>query len=130
MSGKIVLIGEINADIDSHPSVVGMMSGLDLQANYIEALLDDRYFWQPPYLDYAMGFAIMATFELILIVFSRSWLKLILLTVALFVAAAASLVLMVNLPHWYVNPSLVSALALFIRLLHVLFVPAERATES
>jgi hypothetical protein len=130
LSGKIVLIGEINTDVDSHPSVVGQMSGLDLQANYIEALLDDRYFRPAPILDYVLGFVILAFLELIVIVFRHSWLKIGLLTVALFVAAAASLVLMVNLPHWYVNPSLVGALAVFIRLLHVLFVPAERVAET
>jgi hypothetical protein len=130
LSGKIVLIGEINADLDSHPTVVGMMSGLYLQANYIEALLDDRYFRPTPILDYALGFAILAVFELIIIVFRHSWSKIVLLILGLFLAAVGLLYLMTNLLGWYANPALISALGVSIRLLHVLFVPAERAAES
>ncbi|MGA7926678.1 MAG: CHASE2 domain-containing protein, partial [Candidatus Sulfotelmatobacter sp.] len=41
--GNIVLIGE-RTDRDQHNTVNGKMPGYELQANYIEALLDDRYF--------------------------------------------------------------------------------------
>jgi hypothetical protein len=41
--GQIVLIAE-NSDPDQHKSVIGELPGYVLQANYIEALLDDRCF--------------------------------------------------------------------------------------
>jgi hypothetical protein len=41
--GKIILIGE-NSEYDQHESVFDEVPGYILQANYIEALLDDRYF--------------------------------------------------------------------------------------
>jgi hypothetical protein len=41
--GRIVLIAE-NSDQDQHKSVIGELPGYVLQANYIEALLDDRCF--------------------------------------------------------------------------------------
>jgi CHASE2 domain-containing sensor protein len=44
LHSRIVLIGESNPDRDKHRSVVGQVTGVYLQANYIEALLDDRYY--------------------------------------------------------------------------------------
>jgi hypothetical protein len=43
LRGKIVLIGERSAD-DQHQSVLGTVPGVVLQANYLESILDDRYF--------------------------------------------------------------------------------------
>jgi hypothetical protein len=43
LRGKIVVIGE-HSDADEHQSVLGTVPGVVLQANYLEALLDDRYF--------------------------------------------------------------------------------------
>lgn len=40
---RIVVVGEINEN-DVHETVVGRLPGFVLQANYIESLLDDRYF--------------------------------------------------------------------------------------
>lgn len=46
LKGRIVLIGERNRDQDTHSTIVGVIPGFYLQANYIEALLDDRFY--PP----------------------------------------------------------------------------------
>lgn len=43
LKGKIVLIGEYS-EADRHESVIGSVPGFLLQANYIESLLDDRYY--------------------------------------------------------------------------------------
>jgi hypothetical protein len=43
LSSKIVVVGEETGDI--HESVLGRVPGAVLQANYIESLLDDRYFF-------------------------------------------------------------------------------------
>lgn len=44
MNGAIVVIGDHNGDADKHPSLHGLTYGVDLQANYIAALLDQRYY--------------------------------------------------------------------------------------
>jgi len=44
----IVVIGNRIAD-DFHPSVIGTVPGVVLQANYIESLLDGRYFTPVPF---------------------------------------------------------------------------------
>jgi CHASE2 domain-containing sensor protein len=43
LRGKIVVVGASDAD-DRHRSAIGKVHGFILQANYIEALLDQRYF--------------------------------------------------------------------------------------
>jgi hypothetical protein len=45
LRGRIVVVAETGKAIDQHDTaVIGRVSGATLQANYIEALLDDRYF--------------------------------------------------------------------------------------
>jgi hypothetical protein len=43
LKGNLVLIGEYS-EADTHESVIGNVPGFLLQANYIESLLDDRYY--------------------------------------------------------------------------------------
>ena len=45
----VVIIGDSRDDQDIHPSVIGLVPGVVLQANYIESLLDDRYLIPVPY---------------------------------------------------------------------------------
>ncbi len=54
LRGKVVVIGEATEG-DKHASVVGDVPGYLLHANYIESLLDDRYF-RPvyPFLEFAL----------------------------------------------------------------------------
>lgn len=44
MNGAIVVVGDHIGDADKHPSLQGIRYGVDLQANYIAALLDQRYY--------------------------------------------------------------------------------------
>ena len=129
LSGKIVLVGEIN-EVDEHPSVVGRMPGVYLQANFIEALLDDRYYRPIPFLDYVFGFAFLVGLELVLIVYRNQWLKLALLIAGLFIVSLAIVYLSVKLLGWYVNPGPVGAAAILIKLLHVAFTRAEKDLEE
>ena len=104
MAGHVVIIGEINHDLDDHLTVVGRMPGLLVQANYIEALLDDRLFRPIPGLDYALGFLFMAALELILILYRGRVLQLILMLLLLAACSIAFLFCMVKFPAWYVDP--------------------------
>jgi CHASE2 domain-containing sensor protein len=129
MRGKIVVVGEINWDLDAHRTVVGKMPGVYAQANYIEALLDDRYFRPIPFLDYVSGFVILAALELILIVYRGRWWTMALLIGALFVLALALLYMTIMHLGWYVNPAALGVIAVTIKLVHALFGRAEQAVE-
>ena len=48
LRGKIVVVGDWTNPGDQHPSMLGVVPGIVLQANYIEALLDDRFFKPVP----------------------------------------------------------------------------------
>jgi len=55
-------------DMDSHFSVVGEVPGYILQANYVEALLDGRYFRAVAgWVNYVAGFLIYLAFHWVLI---------------------------------------------------------------
>ncbi len=64
--GRIVIVGETGGAIDRHDSgVVGEVPGTVLQANYIEALLDERYFRSAPEpVNYVVGFLLFLALEL------------------------------------------------------------------
>lgn len=44
INGAIVVVGDHNGDVDRHNTPHGPIYGVDLQANYIAALLDQRYY--------------------------------------------------------------------------------------
>ena len=44
LNGAVAVVGEHYGDRDIHPTIGGFLYGVDLQANYIAALLDDRYY--------------------------------------------------------------------------------------
>lgn len=129
LSGKVVLIGEVDPIGDAHQSVVGKLPGYLMQANFIEALLDDRYFRAMPFLDYAYGFAILATLDFILIAFRERWALMISLFVVLILVSFGLLFLTVKLFGWYVNPLPVGLTAVVLRVSGPLFRRAEKATE-
>jgi CHASE2 domain-containing sensor protein len=129
LSGKIVLIGEINWDQDTHPSVVGKSPGLYLQDNYIEALLDDRYFRPMPVLDYVVGFIVLFVLELILTFDVRWWGK-VLFMAALFVVCIGVVYLFIKLLGWYVNPGAVGITAIVIKLIQLIQPLFSRAEEA
>jgi CHASE2 domain-containing sensor protein/class 3 adenylate cyclase len=116
MSGKIVVIGEIT-DQDMKSTVVGKIPGVFLQANFIEALLDDRYYEGYPLLNYVLGFLFLAGLEAILVVFRRSWVKKLGAIVGLMIAMLFLLYIVIAELHLYVNPIPFLALALLVRAL-------------
>ncbi len=42
---RIVVIGKDAPNLDRHDSIIGVVSGAVLQANYIESILDSRFLW-------------------------------------------------------------------------------------
>jgi len=112
MRGKIVVVGETTRDIDTHMSVVGPVSGVFMQANFIEALLDDRYFRPVPALDYVFGVSMFLAVTWFGTKMHRTpvWaLAMIGLSVMAMVGLVVGLILLGGL---YVNPVGVSVLAL------------------
>ena len=69
LSHRVVVIGEENpADVWDSP--VGRIPGAVLQANYIEALLDDRYLQPCPWwFQIVIGFFVLAVIDLIIEIF-------------------------------------------------------------
>jgi hypothetical protein len=104
MSGKVVLIGDLSPELDKHPTVVGRIPGLYVQANFIEALLDDRYYQGAPGLNYVIGFAFMAGLELLLAVFRNSLGRKLAAIAILVAATLLVLYLVIAEFHLYVNP--------------------------
>jgi class 3 adenylate cyclase/CHASE2 domain-containing sensor protein len=117
LSGKIVVIGEISRDQDVKTTVVGQIPGVYLQANFIEALLDDRYYEGSPVLNYVFGFLFLASVEIILVVFRSSWAKKLGAIGLLVLAMLFLLYIVITDFHRYVNPVPFIALALLLRAL-------------
>lgn len=117
LSGKIVVIGEISRDQDMKTTVVGQIPGVYLQANFIEALLDDRYYEGFPALNYIFGFLFLAAIETILVVFPDSWTRRLGAIGILTLITLFLLYIVITNFHWYVNPLPFIALALLIRAL-------------
>ncbi len=113
LSGKIVLVGEI-IDQDRWATVVGNLPGVYLHANFIEALLDDRYYLGSTQLDYTFAFLFLAGLEIILVTF-RHWTGR--LGAIGLLALTTLFVLFIVIPkfHRYVNPVPFVAMALLIR---------------
>ena len=65
---RIVVVGETGRSLDRHETgVIGNVPGTVLQANYVEALLDARYFTPAPaWINYLTGFAFFVLLELAL----------------------------------------------------------------
>lgn len=116
LSGKIVLIGEVSKEEDQWSSVIGRIPGVYLQANFIEALLDDRYYEGFSALNYILGFLFLASMELILAVF-HSWPKKLGAIGVLVLATGIVLYVVITDFHRYANPLPFIALALLIRAL-------------
>jgi hypothetical protein len=129
MSGKVIVIGEVHPR-DVQPSVVGKMPGYLMQANFIEALLDERYYRAMPVLDYLYGFLILAALEFILIVFQNQWVKIALLTVVLIILSAAVVYLTLKVFDSYVNPLLVGVTAILVRVMGALFHRVEERASA
>lgn len=129
LAGRVVLIGEIDPDLDTHPTVVGQMSGVLLQANFVEALLDDRVFRPVPSLDYIFGFLILMGLELSLI-----WLRgRVLVFLAFFGLGALSffiIYLFAQLSNVYLDPVAVGTIPVVTKVLSAFFGRAEKVAEK
>jgi CHASE2 domain-containing sensor protein len=117
LRGKVVLIGELNRDEDEHSTVMGRIPGLYLQANFIEALLDDRYYQGMPDLNYALGFAFLVCLEAILVFLGSSWVKKAAAIAILVLGILSLLYIIISDLHWYVNPLPIFTLVLLLRAL-------------
>jgi CHASE2 domain-containing sensor protein len=117
LSGKIVVIGEINSDQDTKTTVVGRIPGVYLQANFIEALLDDRYYEGSTALNYVFGFLFLASVETILVLLGNSWTQKLGAIGLLVLAMLFLLYIVITDFHRYVNPIPFIALALLLRAL-------------
>jgi CHASE2 domain-containing sensor protein/class 3 adenylate cyclase len=117
LSGKIVLIGEISREQDVQSTVVGRIPGVFLQANFIEAMLDDRYYEDFPALNYLFAFLFIAALEVILAVFPDSWTRRLAAIALLFLAMLFLIYIVITEFHRYVNPIPFFTLALLIRML-------------
>lgn len=124
---RIVLIGENDPDGDEHRTIIGRVPGFYLQANYIEALLDDRLY-RPAgrIVDIGFSFLFVLAFELILTVLSETPVVAALLLGGLF--AVSYLILYLVIMHWsiYIDP-LVGITAIVIKSLHLIYGIAHRA---
>jgi hypothetical protein len=110
LRGRIVVVGEVSQDLDLHQTVIGNVQGMVLQANYIEALLDERYFSPAPkWVDYLVGFLLFAALEASLLIASA--LRAIGSAALVLVIAFVLLSLAVRYLGYYVSP-VVSALAI------------------
>ena len=127
---QIVVIGERVPVGDNHNSVIGPVPGFYLQANYIEAILDERLF-QPAYpvFNYLSGFLIFAAFELILVENHGRPGRAAFQVLLLLLGIVALLYLAVVHFGYYLNPATVGLLAILINLAHMLFAGLDRAKE-
>lgn len=117
LSGKVVLIGDLSPEEDEHSAVVGRIPGLYVQANFIEALLDDRYYQGSPALNYVIGGGFMVGLELILAVFRNSMGRKLAAIAILLAAALLVLYLVMAEFHLYANPLPLIALAVLVRVI-------------
>lgn len=121
LQNRIVLIGETTANTDQHYILTDRVAGFYLQANYIEALLDDRFYTPGPLLlDYGFAFAFLFALELILIRCEHHPAHAIILITALTATSALVLYLVTLLFGTYIDPLPVSLIAVLIKLSHLI----------
>jgi len=159
LQGRIVVIGEIDFDRDAHFSVDaalakslkweaahdGRVAGFLLHANYIEALLDQRYFRPVSgWVNYAAGFLIYLALHWVIVRHHHAvqtasgWrvipalLKAIVWGVGVIAGTVAVLYLIVMHFGWYVNPATMGLVVLVIKFTELIFaaVPPEPQLEA
>jgi CHASE2 domain-containing sensor protein len=130
LRNKIVLVGENDRRADTHYSVVGKVLGLYLQANYIEALLDDRHYRTGgPIADYAFAFLFLLVLELILMVYHHEPARAVFLILVLLALSYATLYVVIMQIGLYVDPVPVGAGALMIKVLHLIYGMVQEPKE-
>ena len=113
--GRVVVLGELHA-MDEHQTILGPLAGLVLQANYIEALLDERYFQPAPlWIDYLVGFFFFVAVELSLL--QRNMLVSLLWVTASIAVTFVLLSVVARYLAYYVSPATFSVLVLALNLI-------------
>jgi CHASE2 domain-containing sensor protein len=130
LRGRIVIVGETHSTIDRHSTVIGNdIPGYILQANYVEALLDERYFepvaW---WVDYLVGFLFFLAIEASLR--QRSAFRCIAGVLGIIAITFVLLSLTVRYLGYYLNPVTVSAFVLGLKLIAWLTERIARKGES
>lgn len=121
LRGKIVIIGEADNQYDKHDSVFNSkIDGFILQANYIEAMLDQRYYKPIPWLDYIIGFLVFVAVYYCGLNIRPVWKLIVYLSLFLF-GVFLLLYLPVVLFGFYINPITISSLAIVIIVTHQFF---------
>lgn len=116
LSGKVVLLGE-------KPEVY-------LHANYVEALLDDRYYRPMPLLDYLVAFACLLAVEWILTLQRGKWLRIAVLMTVVAGALPILLRILIGRLGWYVSPLTVIGIALLVRTFYFHASSSRRTSTS
>jgi hypothetical protein len=118
LRGRVVLLGENVPGLDQHATVVGTIPGVRLQANYIEALLDDDVFRPlPEWMTYAYSFLVFAIVEFLILSDLRWKLAAVLATV---IAAYVLCYIVVIMTGIYLNPGIGIVAALVTQGAHAL----------
>lgn len=127
LRNRIVVVGENDPTRDNFATIIGRLPGFYLQANYIEALLDDRYYAPGgPILDVGAALLFLFGLELILLVYHHDVVKAAGYTIGLAVGTGAILYLTITITSVYIDPIGVSATAVLIKLLHFGYGYAKR----
>jgi CHASE2 domain-containing sensor protein len=122
LRGKVVVLGEDTLGVDQHVTVVGTIAGVLLQANYIEAILNDDLFQPlPTWVGLLYSFVLFALIQWV-VINGRSGLKLALAAIVVVGAYGLSWAV-IELFGFYLNPGvgLVAAILSWI---------ADRATGN
>lgn len=115
LHGRVVLLGDNTPELDHHASVIGTVPGILLQANYVEALLDERVFDElPQWLELLFGIVIAIVIEYVLVSSTGPVQLIRRLVIVGLLAIGASYATVLFLGR-YVNPWSVSVIALLLK---------------
>lgn len=120
LRGKVVVIGVKDKYIDIHHSPIGEVPGYKLHANYIEAVLDQRYYEPCELASYILGFLIFVLIHYFVLVEETRW-KQIAGVVGVFIISCGLIYMVVAIGGVYINPITLSSLALAIIFTHLIF---------
>ena len=124
---RAVIIGEMSPYEDRHDAVVGNVPGYVLQANFLEAILDDRLFSpMSASVNYTAGFIFFALFEYLLEgIGERGPIRTAFALLGLIAASALVIYFMILHLGLYLNPAAVSVIFVIIRISSLIFTKAR-----
>jgi hypothetical protein len=121
LKDKIVIIGETNSLNDQWKNTYGIqIPGMEMQANYIEAILDNRFFKNCIWLDFIVGFLIFVLVYWADHRIRATW-AFVLVLCLIFLFSFLLLLLPVPLFSYYINPITISFLGVAIIISHRFF---------